>query len=123
MTSKINHAVQCSKYRTMYYFEDKTPAGETLIAEFTACYPDNSSKNSLARLWYKAGKTPDLLESYWSVTVYATDASGLCLGKYNPTVRYDAVQHRPLIDFAWKLPATPANRDKIIAEIIRRANG
>ncbi len=36
--------------------------------------------------------------------------------KHHPTAP------RMVLDFDWVLPATPANRHKILAEIIRRAN-
>lgn len=38
------------------------------------------------------------------------------VSKHHPTAP------RMVLDFDWVLPATPANRHKILAEIIRRAN-
>ena len=43
----------------------------------------------------------------------------------NDGSRHDLCQvwyKRLVLDFDWMLPATPANRHKILAEIIRRAN-
>lgn len=42
------------------------------------------------------------------------------------TLHHTEMRHptepRTVLDFEWMLPATPENRDKILAEIIRRAN-
>lgn len=106
--------------RTLYELDGTTPRGERIGVEFTACTNDGS-KHSLPNIWHKAGYTPAPLPSYWCVDVYATDAAG-CWGRYNPTEKRSPTEPLMVLDFDWVLPATPANREKILAEIIRRAN-
>ena len=106
--------------RTLYEMDGTTPRGERLGVEFTACTNDGS-KYSLPNIWHKAGYTPAPLPSYWVVDVYATDSAG-CWGRYNPTEKLHESGKRMVLDFDWILPATNENRDKILAEIIRRAN-
>lgn len=106
---------------TTYNFAGTTPRGETVAVDFTAIHPDNSYKNSLPNLWHRHGFISYVLPSYWSVDVYVYDERG-CWGRYNPTTKLQESGKRLVLDFDWMLPATNENRDKILAEIIRRAN-
>lgn len=106
---------------TTYNFAGTTPRGETVAVDFTAIHPDNSYKNSLPNLWHRHGFISYVLPSYWSVDVYVYDERG-CWRRYDPTAKLHESGKRLVIDFDWMLPATPANRHKILAEIIRRAN-
>lgn len=111
-----------SNTRFRYTFNGLTPRGESVIVDMTACYPDNSSKNSLPNYWYRHGLTDTVLDSYWIADVYVTTPDGHCIRKYDPTATFDQKKHMAIINFDWMLPATSENRDKILAEIIRRAN-
>ena len=107
--------------RTYYTFNGLTPRGESVIVGMTACHPDNGYKNSLPNIWYRHGFISYVLPSYWTVDVYVYDECG-CWGRYNPTEKLHESGKRMVLDFDWMLPATNENRDKILAEIIRRAN-
>lgn len=104
--------------RTTFTFTDRTPNGEQIAVEFTHCVTNPRDRHSLPALWYQHGFTATLLPSYWYVMVYTTDINGACWGRYNPTIN-----RAGKIDFAWVLPATAENRDALLAEIVRRANG
>lgn len=104
--------------RTTFTFTGRTPNGEQIAVEFTPCVTIPRDRHSLPVLWYQHGFTATLLPSYWYVMVYATDVNGACWGRYNPTIN-----RAGKIDFAWMLPATAENRDPLLAEIARRANG
>lgn len=106
---------------TYYIFNGLTPRGESVIVGMTACHPDNGYKNSLPNIWYRHGFISYVLPSYWTVDVYVYDECG-CRGRYNPTDKLHESGKRMGLDFDWMLPATSENRDKILAEIIRRAN-
>ena len=106
---------------TCYNFAGTTPRGETIVVDFTAVRPDNNYKNSLPNLWHRNGFISYVLPSYWSVDVYVYDQRG-CWERYNPTVKLHESGKRQVLDFDWMLPATSENRNKILAEIIRRAN-
>lgn len=102
--------------RTDYKFIGRTAAGETLLVVLVKC-EDSGGKNSLPALWYKYGRTPERLATYWAVDTYATDENGHCFGYYNPTHKNGK------LDFDWVLPATEENAARLLAEIARRAFG
>lgn len=106
---------------TYYTFNGLTPRGESVIVGMTACHPDNGYKNSLPNIWYRHGFISYVLPSYWTVDVYVYDECG-CRGRYNPTDKLHESGKRMGLDFDWMLPATSENRDKILKEIVRRAN-
>lgn len=135
MITGIKYTETPSPRRTCYTFEGLTPRGERLYVEFSA-HINDGSKHDFCNLWHRHGFIPAPLPSYWCVDTYATDQHG-CWGRYNPTEktieettewhrwngqRHVSTTHKRILDFDWVLPATPANRHKILAEIIRRAN-
>lgn len=56
-------------------------------------------------------------KSWICIDVQATDKKGCCRNKYNPQVNK---QHK--LDFYWVLADNKKNREKILREIVRRAN-
>lgn len=120
MITGIKFTETQSPRRTFYTFEGLTPRGERLQVEFSA-HINDGSRHDLCQVWYKHGYTAAPLPSYWCVDTYVYDERG-CWGRYNPTTKLHESGKRLVLDFDWMLPATPANRHKILAEIIRRAN-
>lgn len=120
MITGIKYTETPSPRRTCYTFEGLTPRGERLYVEFSA-HINDGDKHDFCNLWHRHGFIPAPLPSYWCVDTYATDQHG-CWGRYNPTHKLHESGKRLVMDFDWVLPATPANRHKILAEIIRRAN-
>lgn len=104
MITGIKYTETPSPRRTFYTFEGLTPRGERLQVEFSAHINDGS----------KHGYTAAPLPSYWCVYTYVYDERG-CWERYNPTTKLHESGKRLVIDFDWMLPATPANRHKILA--------
>lgn len=105
--------------RVRYTFVDKTPKGEEVVVDLSRC--ENSGKcYSLPNIWKKFGYVNRVLENWIGVNVFVTDKEGNCRRKYDPTI----ILYRdkfPQINFSWIIEDTPENRDRIIAEICRRA--
>lgn len=97
--------------RELYTFEEKNHKGEKIQVEFV------KSSGSLAKIWFEKGYTDKLLDTYWSVDVFATEENGHCWGKYNPTIKKGEYK----LNFKWVLEATEENKQKILNEIIKRA--
>ncbi|MCM1437822.1 MAG: hypothetical protein NC131_01230 [Roseburia sp.] len=114
---------------TFYHFTSKH--GERITVELTKCVtPEKLGKNDLMCLWVKNGYLPAVLPSWFSVEVYAYDEKGNCWGWYNPQIidyrKFDKhgkqIESRHIINFDWVFEATEQNRNKILAEIVNRAN-
>jgi len=101
--------------RMFYTFEDKTPAGEQLQVELIRV-EDDGTRYSNPRRWYKNGWTDKPLKACYLATVYATDKNGFCWGRYNPQIT-----RGNKINFAWVFEATEQSKNKLLAEILRRA--
>ena len=112
-------AEKMGEYLTRYRFENPNRNGERLAVDVVECRPDLKDKNSLTNLWKKYGYTSDVLENFYSVTTYATDAAGNCRGRYNPQHRPGPDGGRPVIDFAWLLPVSAENLEKLLTECRR----
>lgn len=115
----------CSEVRKMYEFNGTTPRGERVVVEVTDCYPYSDKgwdKNGLPTLWYKAGYTKEVLPNYISVNTYVYEPDGSCFGMYNPQTCETWNGKRHVINFDWMLTVSDENRDRLLAEIVRRAN-
>lgn len=102
--------------RIWYRFEEKNAKGEEIIVELISCTRDPGF-SSLPIIWNKKGLIGRVLDSWIGVNVYVTSEDGTCRGDYNP--QESGIGHK--INFDWMLEDTPENRDRIIAEICRRA--
>ena len=111
-------AEKMGKYREYFHFEEVNRNGERLAVDVVECRPDLKDKNSLPNLWKKYGYTSDVLENFYSVTTYATDAAGNCRGRYNPQ-HGTGPDGRPVINFAWLLPVSAENLEKLLTECRR----
>lgn len=78
-----------------------------------------NSKLSLPYLWYKNGHTKEILQSWWEVQTYVTNADGVCYRAYDPTIQKSSDGKRFEINFDWMLDATKENFEKILDEILK----
>lgn len=102
--------------RIFITFNDKTPLNETLAVEAYRYVVEENSPKEMLHMWKKHRFKNYVMPSCWFIDTYATDESGLCLGKYNPTHTEDKK-----LNFDWVLEATSENLAKILEEIERRA--
>ena len=108
--------------RFLITFEAQSKKNEKIAVEFSKC-TNSGTKYSLPYLWKKNGYTDKLLETYWSVNVFATEdgGNGTCYGRYNPTTKIAENGKRMVLDFDWLLEATEENAAKLLHEVERRA--
>ena len=114
-----------SKVRRMYEFNGRTPRGERVIVEVSECHPSSAKgwgKNDLPTLWAKKGWTDGVLPSYLCTHTYVYDKDGQCWGMYDPQDMLSWDGKRYVINFDWMLPVSDENRDRLLAEVVRRAN-
>lgn len=121
----------------LYRFTEQNKNGETIEFSIERCgdWHNPKDKHALPYLWKKNGYINRVLPNYWHVSTYATDKNGNCYGVYNPQEKqihrtyqeytgktYKTVeQTRNVIDFDFMFEATEENKQKIIAEIEKRA--
>lgn len=91
---------------------------ETLIIEIVGC-SNPGGKNSLPYLWYKAGYTNKVLNTYLSIHTYCRDSEGNCCGRYNPQIKRSDDGKRNVINFNWVFENTEENKQKLINEVLR----
>lgn len=110
------------KSRELVTFEELNAKGEKIQLELVRC-ENSGGSNSLPALWKKAGHIDRVLETWWSIDVYATEdeGEGACWGLYNPQEKEAEDRKRHVINFDWMLEATEENRQKLIEEVERLA--
>ena len=101
-------------YRELNIFEGENKNCECIDVELSRI---NAEGSSIMNCWIKNEYIPKALQTWWSITVYATDKDGNCYGRYNP--QEFPKSHK--INFAWVLEGTEENRIKILEEIERLA--
>lgn len=114
-----------SDVRRMYEFNGRTPRGERVVVEVSECYPFSEKgwgKNDLPTVWAKAGYTKEVLPDYLSVNVYVYDPDDSCWGRYNPQTCETWHGKRHVINFDWMLTVSKENEQRLLAEVVRRAN-
>ena len=89
-----------------------------IIIELNKC-EDCNLQNSLPKLWKKQGYIDRVLETYWGIQTYVTDAEGNSFGRYNPQHKLSEDGKRIVINFEWMFEATPENKERLINEVYR----
>lgn len=102
---------------TRYTFADKCSIGGELIVDVSESIPNNANASSLPNLWKRNGFMDRVLDSFWSLTVFAFDADGNCYGMFNP--QHEIGTNK--LDFAWMLEATPENLTKLLDKVCELA--
>ena len=112
-----------SDIRRFYRFNGTTSRGETVLCEIIECYPakEKWGKNDLPVLWYKKHYTKELLPNYLCLHTYVDDEDG-SWGRYNPQDMIAFDGKRRVIAFDWLLPVSQENIEKLLTEVVRRAN-
>lgn len=97
--------------RTRYTFTNTNDKGEKVIVELIHCQTDNS----IGRCWKEKKYISEDLKTWISIETYVIDIDGNCWGRYNPQLAFLSNK----INFDWVLEDTPANRQKILTEIVK----
>lgn len=111
-----------SETRELITFAELNAKGEKIQIELVkGTYSGHNY--SLPYLWKKHGYIDRILETYWSITTYATEngRKGTCWRRYNPQTKLSEDGKRQVINFEWMFEATEENRQKLIAEVERLA--
>lgn len=105
---------QTNQYTTFYTFTKKNKKGESLQVQISEAYPDNTRKSSLPHLWLQHGHTNKLYNNYLCVYCYCTNKDGLCLEKYNPTIKFSQTEKKYVIDFDYLLEVSEKNKQYLL---------
>ena len=97
---------------------DLNEKDEKLTIELSEC-TNPGGKNSLPYLWYKAGRTDKILDTYLCIHTYCRDSEGQCYGRYNPQTKIREDGKGSIINFDWMFENTEENKQKLIDEAIR----
>lgn len=103
---------------TKIYITEPNQKEETLTIELSEC-ENPGGKNALPYLWYKAGYTDKILDTYLCIHTYCTDSEGNCFSRYNPQSKRSDDGKRNVINFDWMFENTEENKQKLINEVIR----
>ena len=103
---------------TWIYITEPNRKEETLTIELSEC-KNPGGKNALPYLWYKAGYTDKILDTYLCIHTYCTDSEENCYGRYNPQTKESEDGKRNVINFDWMFENTEENKQKLINETIR----
>lgn len=103
---------------TKIYITKPNKKCETLMMEIHEC-TNPGGKNALPYLWYKAGYTDKILDTYLSIDTSCTDSEGNCWHRYNPQTKRSDDGKRNVINFDWMFENTEENKQKLINEVIR----
>ena len=103
-------------------FEGKNKKDESVLLVIERC-PDGCMP-----LWVKQ-KIFDKPFAWWHISTYVTDKDNYTWGRYNPQNKSEVIKDSKgktvlshnIVDFDWVLSATEENRQKIIAEVSKRA--
>jgi hypothetical protein len=105
--------VQAEGRKVIYDF-GTNDRGEHITVELSREIPQNPLRK--LRIWDAPAHSCIEQPNRLSVSVYAEDAGGIIVSRYNPT-HGAKMRH----DMAWMMEDTPENRQKMLAEIYRRA--
>ena len=86
-----------SETRELITFAELNAKGEKIQIELVkGTYSGHNY--SLPYLWKKHGYIDRILETYWSITTYATEngGKGTCWGRYNPQTKYQMMESAKL---------------------------
>lgn len=115
----MNYTIEkYTEHLTKIYITEKNGKDESLMIELSEC-TNPGGKNSLPYLWYKAGYTDKILDTYLFVDTSCTDSEGNCYHRYNSQTKRSDDGKRNVINFDWMFENTEENKQKLINECIR----